>query len=363
MRLFGAVGTALLAAILFGASAPFAKLLVHDASPQLLAGLLYGGSGMGLLAVWIVRRQRDTTNEAPLTRKDAPWLAGAIAMGGILGPLLLMTGLARTPASATSLLLNLEGVFTALLAWFVFRENFDRRIALGMVAILLGGLLLSWEGRLAWGGASGPLLVAGACLCWAVDNNLTQRISAGDPVQVAMIKGLVAGAVNTAIALALGAHFPSTMRSFDAMVLGFFGYGVSLVLFVLALRQLGTARTGAYFSTAPFVGAVLSLLVFHERPTIALVSAMALMGLGVWLHVSERHEHAHRHEPMDHAHAHVHDAHHQHAHRPGDPAVTDPVPHAHEHHHDPLAHSHVHYPDVHHRHEHEHSSHEASGRS
>ena len=352
MRRPGAVVTALLSAVLFGVSAPFAKLLLRAASPQLLAGLLYAGSGLGLLVVWLVGRRRSTSNETPLTRHDVPWLAGAIVMGGVLGPVLLMTGLARTPASAASLLLNLEGVFTALLAWFVFRENFDRRIALGMAAILAGGVVLSWEGRVAWGGASGALLVAGACLCWGVDNNLTQRVSAGDPVQVAMIKGLVAGAVNTGTALALGAHLPPVMRTSGAMLLGFFGYGVSLVLFVLALRALGTARTGAYFSTAPFMGAAVSLVVFHERPTISLLTSMALMGLGVWLHVSERHEHAHEHEAMDHAHAHVHDAHHRHAHGAGDPLVTDPVPHAHAHHHEPMSHSHVHYPDVHHRHGH-----------
>ena len=358
MKRPGAIATALLAAVLFGMSAPFGKLLLRDAVPQLLAGLLYAGSGLGLLIVWLVRRGGHA-DETPLTRRDLPWLAGAIAMGGIVAPVLLMTGLARTPASAASLLLNLEGVFTALLAWFVFHENFDRRIALGMAAILVGGLVLSWEGRVAWGGVSGALLVAGACLCWGIDNNLTQRVSGGDPVQVAMIKGLVAGSVNTGIALVLGAHFPSVVRTSGAMVVGFFGYGVSLVLFVLALRQLGTARTGAYFSTAPFVGAAVSLMVFHERPTIALLSAMALMGLGVWLHVSERHEHAHRHEPMDHAHAHVHDAHHQHAHGTADPAVTDPVPHAHPHHHEPIAHSHAHYPDLHHRHSHAHVEHEA----
>ncbi len=349
------IGAALLAAMLFGTSAPFAKLLLRDATPQLLAGLLYAGSGLGLLAVWLVRRKQDTTNEPRLTREDARWLAGAIAMGGVVGPVLLMTGLSRTPASAASLLLNLEGVFTALLAWFVFRENFDRRVALGMAAILVGGVSLSWEGRLAWGGATGPLLVAGACLAWAVDNNLTQKVSAGDPAQIAMIKGLVAGAVNTGIALALGAHLPSGERTAGAMLLGFFCYGVSLVLFVLALRQLGTARTAAYFSTAPFVGAVVSLIVFRERPTAALLTAAALMGLGVWLHLSEQHEHEHHHEPMEHEHAHVHDAHHQHLHGPDDPLITDPSPHSHHHRHDAMAHTHAHYPDLHHRHGHEHA--------
>ena len=356
MRRPGGVPSALLAAVLFGVSAPFAKLLLRTETPQLLAGLLYAGSGVGLLAVWLARRTRDTTNEAPLTKADAPWLAGAIAAGGVMGPLLLMMGLSRTPASAASLLLNLEGVFTALLAWFVFRENFDRRIALGMAAILAGGVLLSWEGRLGWGGATGPLLVAGACLAWAVDNNLTQRVSAGDPVQIAMIKGLVAGAVNTGIALLLGAHLPAVGRAAGAMLLGFFGYGVSLVLFVLALRQLGTARTGAYFSTAPFVGAAVSLVVFREQPTVAILAAAALMGLGVWLHVSERHEHEHVHEELEHEHSHVHDAHHQHAHDAGEPEVSDPIPHSHPHRHLRMAHSHAHYPDLHHRHRHESTS-------
>lgn len=350
-RLHRGVGLALGAALLFGVSAPFAKLLLRGATPQLLAGLLYLGSGAGLALVWLGRRH--ITNEARLTRRDAPWLGGAIVFGGLLGPVLLMAGLSRTPASSASLLLNLEGVFTAVLAWFVFHENFDRRIALGMVAIVAGGAVLSWEGRLTLGGLAGPLLVAGATLCWGIDNNLTQKVSAGDPVQIAMLKGLVAGSVNTAIALAIGASWPTVPRLVGALVLGFLSYGVSLVLFVLALRLLGTARTGAYFSSAPFVGAVVSLLVFRERPGTAFAAAAALMALGVWLHVTERHEHEHRHEAMEHDHAHVHDEHHRHDHGPDDPAVTDPVPHSHVHRHEPMVHAHAHYPDIHHRHGHD----------
>jgi drug/metabolite transporter (DMT)-like permease len=346
------IGRALLAAMLFGASAPFAKLLLHDAVPQLLAGLLYAGSGLGLLLVSSVRGGRRRGAEAPLTRADVPWLAGAIASGGVAGPLLLLLGLARTPASAASLLLNLEGVFTAVIAWFVFRENVDRRMALGMAAVVAGGAVLSWEGRAVWGGVAGPLLVAGACLAWGIDNNLTQKVSAGDPVQIAMLKGLIAGAVNVGIGVGLGARFPGGLRTAAALLLGFLSYGVSLVLFVRALRELGTARTGAYFSTAPFVGAVVSLAVFAEPPTAALLTAAALMGLGVWLHLTERHEHEHRHDAMHHEHAHVHDEHHRHAHEPGDPPVTDPVPHSHAHHHSPLVHTHPHYPDLHHRHGH-----------
>ena len=341
------VGLALAAAALFGASTPFAKLLLRDAAPQMLAGLLYLGSGVGLGIVWLVRtRSRD----ARLTRHDVPWLAGAIGFGGVLGPALLMAGIARTPASSAALLLNCEIVFTALLAWFVFRENFDRRIALGMAAIFAGGIVLSWEGRVQFGSIVGSLLVAAATLCWAVDNNLTQRVSAGDPVQIAMLKGLAAGGVNTVIAFVLGARWPTVPGLAGALVLGFLSYGVSLVLFVHALRLLGTARTGAYFASAPFVGAALSLAVFRERPSIGLLMGALLMAVGLWLHLTERHVHEHRHEPIEHAHLHVHDEHHRHEHRPDDPPGE---PHSHPHRHEPIVHTHEHYPDIHHRHGHD----------
>lgn len=347
-----AIIRALGAAVLFGASAPFAKVLLANTPPQLLAGFLYLGSGIGLGLVGISRGAKRRAAERRLSRSEVPWLAAAILFGGVLGPLLLMIGLNLAPASVGSLLLNLEGVFTALLAWFVFRENFDRRIALGMLAIVLGATLLSWQGQLQWGGLTGPLAIAGACLCWAIDNNLTQKISGGDPVQITMVKGLIAGAVNTSIALATGATVSLAFVA-PALLLGFLSYGLSLVLFVMALRALGTARTGAYFSTAPFVGAVLSLVIFRERPTLIFLAAGALMAVGVWLHVTERHEHEHVHQAMEHDHAHVHDEHHHHDHLPGDPPVTDPKPHTHRHRHEPLVHSHVHYPDIHHRHGHD----------
>lgn len=348
------VGMAIGAAILFGASTPFAKMLLEDVTPQLLAGLLYLGSGLGLSLVWLRRRNQEAiSRETPLAARDVPWLASAIFFGGVLGPLLLVFGLARTPASGASLLLNFEGVFTAVLAWVVFRENVDRRVASGMLAIVAGGVVLSWEGHATWGGLAGPLAIAGACLSWGVDNNLTQKISTGDPVQIAMFKGLFAGSVNAILAILLGAHWPGPSRIGGALLLGFLSYGVSLVLFVFALRYLGTARTGAYFSTAPFVGALLSLVLFRERLTTSLLGAAGLMLVGVWLHLTERHDHEHRHDALLHDHAHVHDEHHQHIHGPEDPPVTDPTPHAHVHRHAPLMHSHAHYPDIHHRHAHD----------
>ena len=342
-----AVLYALASAALFGASTPLAKLLVGEVQPLALAGLLYLGSGLGLLAWFLLRRRGQRATN--LSRADLPWLAGAILAGGVVGPALLMYGLTRTDGATASLLLNLEAVLTASIAWIVFRENVDRRVFLGMVAIVAGGVVLSWDEMPRTGGLAGPVLIAGACLAWAIDNNLTRRVSGGDAVTIAGLKGLVAGAANLSIALFHGASLPGTGILASAAAVGFFGYGISLVLFVVALRNLGTARTGAYFSVAPFFGAALALLVLRESPSAAFWIAAALMALGVWLHVTERHEHEHLHEPMEHTHPHVHDEHHRHGH--GFEWQGD-EPHAHPHTHRRMTHSHPHYPDLHHRHDH-----------
>ena len=345
------VTVAILAAGLFGASTPFSKLLLGQINPLLLAGLLYLGSGAGL-TLWIGFQRfvlKAKNQEAGLRLKDLPWLAGAILAGGVVAPILLMQGLAVTPASSASLLLNLEGVLTALLAWFVFKENFDQRIILGMAAILLGGVLLSWQSRPELGVPWGAIGIVGACFCWAIDNNLTRKVSAADPAQVAALKGLVAGTTNVSLALSIGARLPSIPGLTGAALLGFLSYGVSLTCFVLALRHIGTARTGAYFSTAPFIGAILSLALLHEPVSWVFWIAGGLMIFGVWLHLTEHHAHWHRHEPLVHEHLHSHDQHHQHAHTPADPPGE---PHSHVHRHEELVHSHPHYPDLHHRHRH-----------
>lgn len=344
------VASALGAAVLFGASTPFAKVLLGDVSPLVLAAVLYLGSGLGL-AAWIAVRERLPGCEpaAPVARTDWPWILAAIAAGGVAGPILLMQGLARTDASIASLLLNLEAVLTAAIAWTVFRENVDRRVFAGMAAIVAGGVLLSAAAAPRTEGLSGALLIAAACLAWAIDNNLTRRVSGGDAATLACLKGLAAGTVSLGLAMTLAAPLPSLAGWVGAGLLGFFGYGVSLVLFIVALRNLGTARTGAYFSVAPFFGAALALGMLGERPGTAFWLAAGLMALGVWLHLSEHHEHAHVHEETQHAHEHVHDSHHQHSH---DPAWDGREPHVHSHRHAQLTHSHPHYPDLHHRHTH-----------
>lgn len=338
------------AAALFGASTPAAKQLAAEVPPVLLAGLLYLGSGAGLLIARLLRdRGWNTSGMAPGQWR---WLLGAIVVGGIAAPVALMFGLSRTAATSASLLLNLEAVLTALIAWSVFREHTSRRVATGMLVIVAGGVVLAWPAQ----GADasdwlGPAAIALACLLWALDNNLTRLVSTSDALFVAGSKGMVSGVVNTALGLWLGATLPGAALLLPALLVGMAGYGISLVLFVLALRGLGTARTGAYFSTAPFIGAAIALTLFGESVTPAFWMAGALMAVGVWLHLTEKHVHDHVHEPMRHTHPHTHDEHHQHAH---DFAWEPGKPHSHAHDHARLVHRHHHFPDIHHRHPHAH---------
>jgi drug/metabolite transporter (DMT)-like permease len=347
-----AVVLALLSAALFGVSTPAAKALLGTVDPIILAGLLYCGAGLGVAVLRRLGRSvisQPGAAEMALGPKELPWLAAAIVAGGIIGPMLLMVGLARTEAATASLLLTLEGVATALMAWFIFHENFDRRIALGMACLVAGAIVLSWSGQPTLSSLLGPLAIVGACIAWGLDNNLTRKVSLADPLQIVELKGLIAGPVNLALGLSAGGALPAVSASVIAGVVGFLGYGVSLALFILALRHLGTARTGAYFSTAPFLGTLAAVVFLREPVTVQLLAAGLLMGIGVWLHLTEHHEHEHIHEPMEHAHPHVHDEHHQHEHAPDDPPGE---PHTHAHRHDRLRHKHPHLPDMHHTHRH-----------
>jgi drug/metabolite transporter (DMT)-like permease len=348
---FNPIFMALAAAALFGAATPLAKALLGSMSPFMGAGLFYLGSGLGLGACIVVRRLRSPAAQRGVQRigrHELPWLIGAIVAGGVAGPALLMLGLATTPAASSALLLNLEGVLTAAIAWVVFRENVDIQVLLGMLAIVAGGALLSWQPGQT-GIPPGALLIVGACLCWAIDNNLTRKVSTNDAMVIACLKGLAAGPVNLAIAIASGAALPGAGLTVAAMLTGLAGYGVSLMLFVIALRHLGTARTGAYFSVAPLFGVALALAMWPALPPLTFWLAALLMALGIWLHVRERHVHQHTHERLEHAHRHRHDEHHQHPH---DFDYTGDEPHTHPHVHLPITHSHAHFPDVHHRHGH-----------
>jgi drug/metabolite transporter (DMT)-like permease len=342
------VPAALGAALLFAAGTPLAKLLLAQAGPWLLAALLYLGSGLGLALLRWLRRSEPVR----LAMNERKWLAGAVLAGGVAGPVLLMFGLATMPATSVSLLLNAEGVFTALLAWFVFKENVGPRVAFGMLAIVAGGLVLAWPGRLDPSGWLPSLYVTGACLAWAIDNNLTRKVSLADASWLAMVKGLAAGATNLVLALLLGASWPAWPVVAAAALVGFASYGASLALFVVALRELGTARTGAYFSVAPFFGALLAVALLQEAVSAPLLAAGGLMAIGVVLHLSERHVHRHAHEVMEHTHEHVHGEGDQHHHHTHEPPVAAGTRHSHAHRHPAVVHTHAHFPDAHHRHEH-----------
>ena len=342
------VSAALFAALLFGITTPIAKQLLPGSQPLLIAGLLYLGCGTG---VSLLRLGQDRGwSSTGLKAGDWPWLGLTTLVGGIIAPALLMVGLARADAASASLLLNLEVVFTAALAWLVFAEPANSRVVLGLAAIFAGSIVLVGPAHFAAGHDPMPLLlVAAACLCWALDNNLTRKVSAADARVLALIKGLVAGITNTTLAFSLGATLPSVPHLLAALLVGFLGYGLSLVMFIVSLRHLGAARTGAYFATAPFIGAAVAMVLSGTWGDAAFWAAAVCMGVGVWLHVTESHEHEHTHEPMQHSHAHTHDEHHQHAHAF---SWDGKEPHAHEHAHAWLRHSHGHFPDIHHRHGH-----------
>lgn len=342
---------ALLASVYFGVTTPLAKILVSHTDPVLLAGLLYLGSGIGLWLFRLISKQIHLLSpQAPLRKADWKFLAGAIITGGVFAPVMLMLGITTTPASTASLFLNAESVFTALIAWFVFKENFDARIAWGMAAICAGGIILSVQFGQQVTVTPGAIFIFAACLGWAIDNNLTRKVASADPSQIACYKGLIAGSANTLLAFFLHAHLPNWHYTLSCMLVGLLGFGVSLVLYVLALRHIGAARTGAYFAIAPFLGALISIIFLGDKVTGQLLIAGSLMALGIWLHLTEQHSHQHIHEPREHEHEHTHDEHHQHTHDPFDPPGE---PHTHLHQHERLEHEHPHFPDQHHFHEHE----------
>jgi drug/metabolite transporter (DMT)-like permease len=337
------------AAALFGVSAPLAKLLLPSTGLLLLAGLLYLGAGLGLLVAGLLPRARQA-REARLRRADVPALFGIIALGGIAGPVLMLYGLGRMSAVAGSLLLNLEAPFTILLAVLLFKEHLGLRGTVAAALVVAGAVVLAYgpgELRMDW---VGSLAIAGACASWAIDNNLTQRLSLRDPIVVVRIKALGAGACTLTLALVMGGRLPRVGVLVPALAVGVVCYGVSIVLDMYALRILGAAREAAFFATAPFVGAVASIPLLGERVGPSHALAAALMGAGAFLLLRERHLHLHAHETLEHDHSHVHDEHHQHEHVGSQVELAEP--HSHPHLHPPLVHDHPHLPDLHHRHRH-----------
>jgi drug/metabolite transporter (DMT)-like permease len=327
----GAIAAALCSAALFGASTPLARGLVGAIDPLWLAGLLYAGPGLGLSALLALRQcglAGANLRIAPFARADLPWLAAAIAAGGIVAPVLFTFGLARTSGAAASLLLNLETVLTVAIAWFVFHEHRNSRTVAGMALIVAASAVLGGEGSGDAGSGWGAPLIALACLAWALDNNLTRKIAGNDAMLIAAAKGLAGGVVNLGLAAVLAGPAPPLASALAAGIIGFFGYGVSLALFVVV---------------------AIAFTVLGERPGAAFWVALPPMAVGVWLHLTERHAHLHVHARLAHAHPHRHSEHHLHAH---DFAWDGTEPHTHAHEHGSLTHVHPHTPDLHHRHDH-----------
>jgi len=344
---------AILAAILFGVSAPLSKILLGEIGPIPLAAFLYIGSGAGLLVYRKIERltgsQRE--GEAPIVKKDTPWLIGAILSGGVIAPILLMSSLRITPASTASLLLNFESVATALIAALFFSEYIGKRVWIAIVLITSASILLSWDFTSQWGFSIGAVGIIFACFCWGIDNNFTRNISSKNPVSIVIIKGFSAGFFSLFLALLLKNPIPSLKIILLAMLLGFFSYGFSLVLFILAMRNLGSARTSAFFGTAPFIGAILAFILFKEIPNIMFIISLPIMMAGTIFLLREEHSHRHVHEYIAHEHRHSHkDGHHNHSHIPQE--VPKGVYHSHFHIHESMEHEHSHVPDIHHRHSH-----------
>ena len=343
---------ALLAALLFGASAPIAKILLGDVQPIPLAGLLYLGSGISLLAVKAYQRliQKSRETEAGITRPDIKWLAGAILTGGIAAPIVLLFSLRETPGATASLLLNFEGVATTLIAALIFKEGIGRRAGWAILLITFASIVLSTSPNQEWGFSIGALGILAACLLWGLDNNLTCNISAKDPLIIVTVKGLAAGSFSLLLGAALGNHFPSFDIVLKAMLLGSLSYGASIVLFVHAMRSLGAARTSALFGTAPLAGMLLSFIILHENFNLMLLIAIPLMLIGAYLLINEEHQHHHIHDEVFHEHSHQHDDnHHIHEH---DGGISFAQLHSHLHAHPGVEHGHHHMPDQHHRHLH-----------
>ena len=338
-------------AVLFGISTPLSKLLIRDISPVGLAGLLYLGAFLGLTVYSIatkIFRPKEGGQDPPLNKRDIGWLAGAIIVGGILAPICLLIGLSKISGYSASLFLNLEGAATALIAVFIFKENAGRLIWLALASMTLAGVFLSWDPGQGRFTLSGSLLILASMICWGIDNNFTRNISDKNPIQIAKIKGIVAGSFSTLLALILGMKVPAGIPLFWGLLLGALSYGLSLVFYIKGLGGLGAFRAGAFFSLAPFVGALTSLIILRESVGWVLIPGTIFMILGVVLVVNEKHEHHHQHEKSTHIHAHQHgDGHHAHEH-----SQATREPHSHEHTHEETDHIHGHWPDIHHRHGH-----------
>jgi drug/metabolite transporter (DMT)-like permease len=339
---------AILSAALFGVSPVLCKMLIGEMSPALLAGLLYLGSGIGLQLLLLYQHRNFARELGQISLRSRLKLLGAVISGGVVAPLCLTYGIKYGAASEVTLLLNLETVATTLISWLFFKEYIGPRLWTGKILILIAAAIIVFRMEGTPSLSLSGLLVVFACIFWGVDNNLTRDVEELPATVLAGIKGLGAGVFTTLLALLFTSGRATGLQISGALTIGALSYGLSLVLFVEALRRIGSARTSTFFAVGPFIGTLLSIVMLGERPPAPYWIAAALMLGGVFLLYREKHRHLHTHEAITHHHSHCHDEHHQHDHESME--ITEP--HDHIHTHGPITHIHGHWPDIHHRHGH-----------
>ncbi|AFV01727.1 Permease of the drug [Dehalobacter sp. UNSWDHB] len=341
-----AVFQALLAAALFGISTPLSKLLLSHLSPIMIAALLYLGAGTGMFALrLIIKVNRPLSKEAGIARKDLPFTIGMVILD-ISAPILLLVGLSTTAAANVALLSNFEIAATALLALWLFKETIGQRLWTAIILITASSMLLSLKDIQGLSFSAGSIFVLLACLCWGLENNFTKMLSLKDPMQIVVIKGLGSGTGSLLIAFVTKQMTADYSYILFTLILGFFAYGLSIFFYVRAQRDLGAARTSAYYAVAPFIGVGLSFIVAKEPITNNFIIAAILMIFGAYYAAREKHDHQHSHEVLCHEHRHHHgDGHHTHVH--GDFTSGE---HSHPHEHETIEHAHHHAPDMHHKH-------------
>lgn len=339
---------AILAALLYGISAPISKILLRELSPTMMAALLYLGAGIGMLMVSVFKSLSGKERiEARITKREIPYVVGMIVLD-IAAPIFLMIGLTMTTSSNVSLLNNFEIVATSMIALFIFKEAVGKRMWTAILLITLSSVLLSFEDIRHFSLSLGSVFVILASLSWGLENNCTRKLSIKDPIQVVVIKGFGSGFGALIIAGISGAYSANILYILITLLLGFVAYGMSIYLYISAQRDLGAARTSAYYATAPFIGVVISWIVLKEPITSTFIFALIVMLFGTYFAVTENHAHRHNHIPVTHEHKHSHtDGHHNHRHKEN--VIGE---HSHEHTHEPLVHEHAHLPDLHHRHSH-----------
>ena len=326
---------------------PVAKILLKNISPTFMASMLYLGAGIGMAAVNIFRKKQTLEKEAQISKKDLPYIIAVVALD-ITASILLMAGLSMTTSATASLLNNFEIVATAVIALVIFKEAIGKRMWLAVALITVSSTILSIEdfGNLRF--SIGAIFVLLGCICWGIENNCTRMLSLKNPIQIVMIKGVGSGSGALLIAVFTSGLTANIIYIFIALILGFVSYGLSIYFYILAQRNLGAARTSAFYAFAPFIGMGSSFIIFRETPAVSFIAALAVMLIGAYLAAFEKHSHKHTHIEMEHEHRHSHgDEHHNHTHEP--PVANE---HSHIHTHNSVTHSHAHTPDLHHSHTH-----------